>query len=440
MKLRAVTNESTLSIGRHYFVGNARRLNAYKLNVYDLAAFVIPFTQFLEIKLVGNLYAPEVLLALMLPVLLVARGKLLRERAVVVFIVLGVLWLANQIIADMVRQSSFQDYVRGWALIVFTLVDFSALYLLLVGRRRRILLYAIGLVAGAVVNYFVNRSLFAQFYPWKFGYGDAVTLAFVLFATIVQMQIRGKPLLPALVVFVAGLINLFMDYRALSGICFLAGAYLLIQAYFGRPGLRESKIKLRNTLLVGLLVCLASVGIFKGYGYAASTGLLGVQAQRKYEAQAMGEYGLIIGGRSELLVSVRAITDSPIVGYGSWPTNCYFSRLEMKMRTVLGYGNEGSSGSCLLPTHSFVFGAWVSAGILGAVFWIWVLTVPFNCLLRLYRTLDPMTPLIVFFGFNIAWAIIFSPYASEELVTVPFYIVVLMECYRHHLGQKRIKI
>jgi len=345
------------------------------------------------------------------------------------FVIFGMLWLFGQIITDILRHSSFHNYSRGWALIIFTLVNFASLYLLLVGRNRRIMLYAFGLAFGAIAAYFINPDPYAHAYPWKFGYGSAVTLLIVLFATLFRKGNHYKPALSSLFMFLASGINLYMDYRSLSGVCFLVGAYLLVQAFYGRRSYKKIRINVQNIILIGVVVLISTFGIFTLYEYAAGNGLLGSSAERKYDAQVSGKYGVIIGGRSELLVSARAIMSSPVIGYGSWPKNCHYALLDIQLRKKLGYGNEGSSGSCLLPSHSFIFGAWVDAGILGAIFWFWILMLPVRILSQLFRTMEPITPLIVFIAFNITWAILFSPYASEELITIPFYIVVMMECY-----------
>jgi len=91
--------------------------------------------------------------------------------------------------------------------------------------------------------------------------------------------------------------------------------------------------------------------------------------------QAHGEYGLIVGGRSEILVSAQAIMDSPILGHGSWAKNEEYAAMLNYLRESMGYVAQGKHESGLIPTHSHIFGAWVEAGILGAVFWLWILTV-----------------------------------------------------------------
>lgn len=401
-------------------------LSLRKIGFYDVLSFLIPLTQFIEFKFIGHLYAPVIELAILFPILFVSRGRMLNRRLPSMFLLLGTLWLLSQVITDLIRQSTFHDYSRGWALIAFTLVDFASLYLLLVGRQRRIMLYAAGLAIGGILAYFFNPNIFTHGHPWKFGYGFAVTFLLALFATYVGWRHKYRPLWPAMILMSSACLNIYMGFRSLGGVCFLASVYLLMQKLYGRSFTNNIRFKKRSVLIIAFAIAFGAFGILKTYEYAAGSGFLGVKAQQLYEGQSEGKYGLLLGGRSELLVSGRAILASPIIGYGSWAKNCYYASLLTNLQLQLGYAAPYDN-NCLLPTHSFIFGAWVDAGILGAVFWIWVLTLSFRVITRLYRTLEPMTPLIAFIVFNITWNIFFSPYGAERIFTEQFYVIVMME-------------
>ena len=124
-----------------------------RVKMADVIVFLIPATQFFELKIVGRLFLPDTLLALILPVLFVDYGQRLRARLPTIFISLALLWLFGQVITDIVRGTVFSDYARGWAKIGFTLINFCALYLLLYGHQRRLTLYAVGLATGGLISY-----------------------------------------------------------------------------------------------------------------------------------------------------------------------------------------------------------------------------------------------------------------------------------------------
>ncbi len=84
-------------------------------------------------------------------------------------------WLAGQIVTDLIRHIPFEDYIRGWAKIGITIINFSAVFILTFGNRRRIVLYAIGLALGGILGYYFNPNIYAEDYPWKFGVGESLT-------------------------------------------------------------------------------------------------------------------------------------------------------------------------------------------------------------------------------------------------------------------------
>ena len=168
-----------------------------RIKMVDIIAFLIPATQFLVLKIVGRLFLPDMLLALILPVLLVDYGQRLRARLPMIFISLALLWLFGQVATDIVRGTVFSDYARGWSKIGFTLINFCALYLLLYGNQRRLILYAVGLAAGGLISYSVNPNLYAVDYPWKFGYGAPITWFLILLAAEIIRRRRMDPLLRA---------------------------------------------------------------------------------------------------------------------------------------------------------------------------------------------------------------------------------------------------
>lgn len=401
------------------------RVALWPRNVTDWFVLLIPLSQFVEVHLIGDLYVPDIILTLLFPFLVVRFSRKPVTWLPATFLVLGILWFLGQVVTDIARGSAFENYSRGWANIIFALVEFFSLYFLVAGKPRRIVLFAIGLAFGGIAAYFINPNVYAQTYPWKFGYGFPITLLLVLWATILNSRRKHEKFLPVALLFIAGTLNIYMGYRDLGGTCFLAVVYVLLQAFLGRTDVMGVKVRARHIVLFGVVGLIATVGILAAYEYAAGTGLLGASSLTKYKAQANGEYGLLLGGRSELLVSARAIIDSPIIGYGSWAKDCHYAYLLTTLRRRLGYAPEGSSESCLIPSHSHLFGQWISAGVFGAIFWIWVFALVLLLLIKLYRTRESLTPMIAFIAFNLMWDILFSPFSGEQRLIDAYAIVVI---------------
>ena len=396
-----------------------------RIKMIDVMVFLIPATQFFELKIIGRLFLSDMLLAIILPILLLDYGQRLRARLPMIFISLALLWFFGQVATDIVRATVFSDYVRGWAKIGFTLINFCALYLLLYGHQHRLTLYAVGLATGGLISYFVNPSPYAVDYPWKFGYGAPITWFLILLAAEIIRRRRMGPYIATGILVGAAALNIFMGFRSLGGICFLSATFVFMQTQWGEL-LANVRTRPRQVLLVGLVLVAAGIGFIKTYDYAAGSGLLGKDAQDIYESQAYGEYGLILGGRSEVLVSSRAILDSPFLGHGSWAKDDQYSSLLIELRRRAGYAGGADDEKDLIPTHSHLLGAWVEAGLLGAIFWVWTVSLPVHVLLRPHREIDYMTPLTAFVAFLLIWDILFSPYGAWLRFTTPYYVVVVM--------------
>src|SRR5216684_1546848 len=193
----------------------------------DLLVFIIPASQLVEFDVVGRLFAPDVILLALLPVVLLSRAHFLKRRLPRTFIVLGLVWFAGQVTTDFVRSTPFEDYARGWAMIAFTLTNFSVLYVLLFQNARRIVIYTVGSASGNLLIYFLHPSGFAVGDPWKFGYGFEITAFLVLLATLPSM--RSTNLATAAILIFGAALNVYNGARSLGGACFLVGTYLLMR-------------------------------------------------------------------------------------------------------------------------------------------------------------------------------------------------------------------
>ena len=79
-----------------------------------------------------------------------------------------------------------------------------------------------------------------------------------------------------------------------------------------------------------------------------------------------------------------------------------------------------------IPTHSFLLGAWVHSGLLGAIFWMWILVLCAKTLLLIPSKLDVNTPMFAFVCFNMIWNVLFSPFGAETRMYTAFYLVLLI--------------
>ena len=391
----------------------------------DFWAFVVPAVAFLEIALVGRLKLSEVLAVVLLPWLL---GKEDRLRVPRWFIVVWVGWFASQVVTDIVVGSALVDYSRGWAKILVTLTSFVAI-LALVSTPRRARLFALGLACSGVAGYFLLPSLAAASDPWKW----ALAFPIGLFAAAALSGATGlrRRWLPVIVFAAFGVANLLLGYRSLGGVALMTSAYLLLNGLVGRE-----RLVLRPSIgraVLGVVSCVVIAGaVLLAYDSAAAGGLLGADAQSKYLTQS-GSLGVLLGGRSESLVSTQAILRSPVLGHGSWARDPKYVELLSDRLVSLGYEDISRDPADIgvIPAHSYLLGAWVEGGILGGLFWLSIAVMAGWLLLNLYPVRWTLMPLVVFAALLLLWDIAFSPYGEAGRLAAPYEIALCLLAFRY---------
>ena len=219
--------------------------------------------------------------------------------------------------------------------------------------------------------------------------------------------------------------------RNVGGECLAAALYLVVTGFLRRKSAGSSKLKAGTVVALAASILLGIAGVLWAYRYAASAGILGQDAKEKYEQESSGKYGVLLGGRTEILAALPAIYDSPILGHGSWAKEPLYIILQNQALARLGYtmawdiSNEDLQEG-LIPTHSYLFGAWVDGGILGAVFWGWIFVLTARVLLRVYPATAVLLPVVSFLAFLLLWDILFSPYGTPGRVSFPYSFVMMM--------------
>jgi hypothetical protein len=416
--------------------GNTPRSRPKPYTAGDYMAFLIPCLEFVRIRTVGVMNGTDIALILLFIYFVFTRKVKVPSPLAKRFLVLGFLWLGSQCATDVVRHSAFADYARGWSNIALTLLNFTTMCTLIYGRPRRLLLYGWGLVLAASLQFAFGLDEGALFYPWKFGFSFPVTLAVVLLAC----RKECSPTLRVGMLSGIGAVNLLLGARNAGGICLAVAIYLLATGYIRERTARGKRISGTLKVLTATVLVLGVAGVFSFYQYAASKGYLGQDSQEKYEEESSGKYGVLLGGRVELLSSIPAIVDSPILGHGSWAKDPGYLIAGREALAVLGYRgtldiSPDDLVDGLIPTHSFFFGAWVFGGICGAIFWAWVWITVVRSLTRVYPQAALLLPLMVYFSFLLSWDILFSPFSLDRRNQVPYYLVMIMTYYEMRAPQ-----
>jgi len=393
----------------------------------DLLAFLIPATTFIEVRIIGRLFAPDVLLACMIPLLFVAgKDRELAYKLPKTFILLAGLWLFGQVVTDLVRHTPFRDWSRGWAKIIFFIINFAALCMLIERRPRRIVLYAAGLSLGYTLKFFLNPDIYAIGAPWKFGYGVPLTWAIILLATVLYREHSFHRMLVFVILAGIGLVNIIQGFRSLGGVILLTLIFLGVRSFRRRRTSNFRAVSKREFVLVIIVLLIGAWASLAVYSTLAKSGILGEKAKALYERQSTGKFGILLGGRLAVLSAALAIKDSPLLGHGSWAKDPRYVELLLEIQRRLGYIFLRAPETDLIPTHSIILGAWVEAGLLGAIVWIWAAFVAMRFLSSAFGKDLKLAPFVVFFAFQFLWDLLFSPYGAVRRFETTFLLVALI--------------
>jgi hypothetical protein len=361
------------------------------------------------------------------------RSKLLLRPIFKTFLILVAAWFASQVLTDFIRDTPFEDWTRGWAKIAVFCLNLIALRLLLADSRSSIVAFGLGLAAGQILGFFISPNEFGSENPWKWGYGVAITHVIVL-GTMLPI-VKRTPLAAETMLTLIAVPSLLLNFRSLGAICLLTAIFLLARRRF-----LKTNGNIRSTLIFVVLLALASTAALRAYELAVTAGWLGEAAWEKYQSQTSGEFGLFLGGRSEILGSWPAIVDSPWIGHGSWAKNIEYVLLMKESLAALGYGGAGYYADDQIPTHSYIFGAWVEAGLAGAVFWGWILYRTLSLLFLVFRNEEQAAPWIVFISLDLIWAIFFSPFGALSRLTAAYIIAMSFLIFEGHQSQHSKKL
>lgn len=378
--------------------------------------------------MLGRLMLAEILLTGVLPFIYFLKSSARLNRSTPLtrqFYIFVALWFLGALITDAIRLTAFEDFARGWSKILFFIINFTSISFLINRDRQRAVLFILLLSAASAVRLRMDIDgsglgvdIFGS--AWKFGYGQLFAEATLLLSAFLVSnsftRLAGMSL-----PFLAAFINILLNARNLFGITALSGLAVMLTA------------SRRRAVSPGFLAAMGIAGLFvawalvSAYSYAASAGMLGVDAKDKYEMQASGSLGILLGGRSESIGSTQAIIDSPIIGHGSWARDIKYVELMMSQLEQAGYDTTRDPNvSDLIPSHSHLLGAWVESGILGAIFWVWVGWVTIRGLYAAIMSPTPLSGFVVFIGLSLLWDVLFSPFGLERRVITPACLILMM--------------
>jgi hypothetical protein len=289
-----------------------------------------------------------------------------------------------------------------------------------------------GLAAGTVV-FFLTQGIelthtgnFLDF--WKYGIASAVTILVLFGLTMARVPALVLPAALALL----GLASLGLNYRSHALVCVLASATLFINHFLG------SRIR-RGWQFAGLI----AVGLIFSYvmPIVARAGLFGAALQRKTVEQDAFNVPLLLAGRTEPPMSITAILERPLLGWGSamnLTPDVYTQAEHLAIRMGFSPTFPFDVLWRLPPSdysamHSILLGSWAEGGVVAVLLPASLLVACLGIVWNFTR-LGRWAPLGVTVALQGIWDLMYGPWQYNMIPT--FACIALLFSAIHFRGPR----
>jgi hypothetical protein len=360
-------------------------------------------------------------------------------------------------LSDFIADVPADDFRRSIAKPIFILgllVNFSLLFAF--GTRYIIPLW-IGLVCSTALHMFFNSSGDPYDYSlssMQYAFYVFRVMPFVgLFASLACYFYydRFKPLAILALLTSAGL-SVFLSGRSAIFAYLLAIGMVLYSMWIRTTPWEQVLRPGRSLLQLGLISVVVAMGSFYMYTYIATQGLLGDSAKQKSNMRELdnkigyGPIGLIMSGRAETVASLLMIMDSPIFGHGSTSAGGAYYLKAFQLAGVKKFEEKDIPGiqyGRVNGGHSIVFSHWAANGLLTVPFWGYVVIRLIRLAIVLCLAKDPLIGLFAILFAGMSWDLVFSPlsvmmrsYVPMILAFSAFYVPLLEAKARAHLSRQ----
>lgn len=376
--------------------------NKIRFNIQNFLLFFILSLHFVEIQIVGKINLTEVLFLLLLPITITNKKLYIKNHELLILIILGFVWLFFQAISDIYNNIVFDDSARGLFKILTLILYIHILGSIIEFTGNRVFWIYSGIAFGFLLCFYLNPDPFSVSNTWKFGYAPIFNTYVLAFIYI--LGIKSKINLSIFILFVAGVANLFLGYRSMGGILLLSAILcLLINLNTGKKNFK---------ILIPVYISIIALGVKYFYLKIIGNEFLNKNLRLNQFSDGNNDLGIILSSRSETLISIQAIMDSPIIGHGSWAKDCHYSNLYSEKLSMYGKTYDPTFLDCLIPSHSYLFGSWIEAGVFGGIFWIFVFYLYFKRIINSFSIMKEYRAFIITAAFMSIWAILFSPFGG----------------------------
>ena len=380
------------------------------LDSKDKFVLLIGLFTFVKIRLVGVISVSELLLLSMYvfyPSIRFVENKYVKR-----LFIFAALWCLGSFISNIYNDSTQVNLIKGVIFILLFIAIIPPIFNLFSDKPARLLIFLIG---SGVSYYFspyfnpdeeIAERLMSDVYQYYRYLAFINALGFFLYY-------KGYHKIGVFLCFGFAFYGLFNMARNPFLISSLAVLLLLVCRTINgsyEDIILQYRSKIPKIFLT-IFITLVSVSFI--YETLVLNGTLGDEAKKKYIVQS-ARGGVLEGGRGETFMGIELIRRNPIIGYGSYAkdkTGSFFSEY---------YREHGFKNGVvrikdrLLPSHSHIVGAWMQDGILGGLFWLYVLWMCWKIFISGCFMFERRLLCLLMFQFcSLLWNIMFSPFGDR---------------------------
>lgn len=395
------------------------------LDKTDKLVLLLGFLVTIKIRIVGIFSGAELILMAML---LFQKNSQYKKNVFVSNLrIFAILWMVGTIASNMYNHVEQMDFIKGVFFLVVLILIIPPIYKLLYEKPERIVLFFLGYGFGQILAPYttsdadMSESLGADVYVF---YGILSAVAGISYF----LYLKGYTKISIIMRYGIAIVGLFNMARN----PFLTSTIALLLLWLMRKEKGDNNISLGNFkrkiprfFLFAVIAMFAADSIYEPL---AASGTLGYDAQEKYYKQKISGGNALEGGRAETFMGIQLIKENPIWGYGSYAKD-EGDRFHMR------YANEHNTEYIwtgdhdrYLPGHSHIVGAWVQNGILGGLFWLYVLFMCWKVFSSGCIMCEPrLLCLLMFQSCAFLWDLCFSPFGDRTFTM--FFVITLFIIY-----------
>lgn len=396
--------------------------------------FLVGLGSYTQVYFYGCIAISEICAFIVAPILFVTNYFALRQLRFISFLNMTLIMMGSMLISSWYNETAFPFVLKTAAAIYSIWAYFILFFVLLKDNLKGLRWIFVGVFLSLIITVFILNPT-AQVSASGSIYGGSAEIEDVIsgqlfwigrFKALAQIAVCGFylefPLVLSLmqpIIFIGVAISTTVSGRS-AAIAFIVSGAMMLVGRKNRLSMQSIGKHFFLCLFGGIILLFA---VKQAYVLAAKKGFLSEEAQNKYESQTKhgsGILALLMSGRTGFFSAIPAALNRPIIGYGPGATDDdgYAERY------VLKYGSEEDIAvfrmleakallmghKRLIPTHSYIMGAWVHCGIGGLIFYLWVLFLIYRHIKRYAAAIPQWYGYFAMMLPYYLWNIFFSPF------------------------------